>query len=620
MRIGLGIGLNRFRGGQAAAGGPDFRILVNTANAGVSNNDQFQFTGAVGNYDVQVWNEAGTAFQETFTGLSGAATITMTGGAGTYELRVFASEVSGFNRIHFNNTGDKDKLIEVRNWGDISWSSFAFAASFFGCSNLQSVTSFVAPNLSAVTTLNSAFYNCTNLVTLDVSNWNTENVTNFSTFAIGCSSLTALEAGNWNTSNANDFSFFARNCSSLTVLDVSNWNTSNVTNFTFFASGCTSLTDITGIEDFNISNVTNFTNFLLLVTLPTSRYDQLLINYEAQAPNTGLSFHGGNSKYTAGSAAAAARTNLETTYNWNITDGGLAPGILNAYKGSAFAMSPDTLLYSSYSGTDDISGSVTNGDSGQFSVAILRDSDNAVRSFTPAEVADGTANTWVQAGGSSANGFVRRGYDQSVTALDVSNLNHADQESTPAMPKLFDSSTGLILENGKAAMEISSGQTLVSLNSSGVGNTNNFSIIGVFSKPTIGNNNLAAFAIDGGNLGSLISVYPLDQANLNPDGGVRLFFNVQVYAENNSTRTGQHVFSVDKSTTNIFFRVDNNQVASFAETASLPAQSVNIYVSGNFVNQTFDDGKIQAVVYYNLQNSNISTIENLINTEYNNIY
>ena len=133
--------------------------------------------------------------------------------------------------------------------------------------------------------------------------------------------------------------------------------------------------------------------------------------------------------------------------------GGAAAGLLDPdYKGSAFAMSPDTLLYSTYSATDDISGSVTNGDSGQFSVAILRDSDNAVRSFTPAEVADGTANTWVQAAG-AANGFVRRGYDQSVTALDVSNLNHADQESTPAMPKLFDSSTGLILENGKAALE-----------------------------------------------------------------------------------------------------------------------------------------------------------------------
>jgi hypothetical protein len=111
-------------------------------------------------------------------------------------------------------------------------------------------------------------------------------------------------------------------------------------------------------------------------------------------------------------------------------------------------------LYSTYSATDDVAGSVTNGDPGQFSVAILRDSDNAVRSFTPAEVADGTANTWVQAGvGGAANGFVRRGYDQSVTALDVSNLNHGDQSDPTKMPKLFDSATGLVLQNGKAAIE-----------------------------------------------------------------------------------------------------------------------------------------------------------------------
>ena len=135
--------------------------------------------------------------------------------------------------------------------------------------------------------------------------------------------------------------------------------------------------------------------------------------------------------------------------------GAAVVALLDRYKGSAFAMSTDTLLYSTYSATDDISGSVTNGDTGQFSVAILRDSDNAVRSFTPAEVADGTANTWVQAEG-AANGFVRRGYDQSVTALDVSNLNHANQTTTAEMPKLFDSSTGLILENGKAAMDFSS--------------------------------------------------------------------------------------------------------------------------------------------------------------------
>jgi surface protein len=85
---------------------------------------------------------------------------------------------------------------------------------------------------------------------------------------------------------------------------------------------CSSVTDIIGIEDFDISSVTDMRQFLEDVTLPTSRYDSLLINYEAQAPNTGLSFHGGNSQYTAGGAAEAARTNLATTYSWTITDGG----------------------------------------------------------------------------------------------------------------------------------------------------------------------------------------------------------------------------------------------------------------------------------------------------------
>lgn len=128
------------------------------------------------------------------------------------------------------------------------------------------------------------------------------------------------------------------------------------------------------------------------------------------------------------------------------------PGLLDQYKGAAFAAAPDVLLYSTYSATDDIAGSLTNSQQGQWSVAVFRDFDDAIKSFTPAEVADGTANTWVQELGPS-DGFVRRWYDQSVTVLDVSNLNHADQTDPTKMPKLFDSSTGLILENGKAAME-----------------------------------------------------------------------------------------------------------------------------------------------------------------------
>jgi surface protein len=350
----------------------DFRIVVKTDNAGVSNNDQFQFTGALGDYDVEVYDETGTTLQETITGLSDAATITIAGGAGTYELRVFPAAVNPFNRIQFNNGGDRLKLLEIRNWGDVVWSTMDFA--FFGCSNITSITSSVAPDFSQVTSMSAMFNGCSSLTALDVSGFSTAQVTSmsamfrscssltaldvsgfstaqvtsmfamfdgcssltaldvsgFSTAQVtsmsamfnGCSSLTALDVSGFSTAQVTSMSSMFNGCSSLTALDVSGFSTAQVTSMSAMFRSCSSLTDITGIENFTIASVTNFINFLSSVTLPTSRYDSLLINYEAQAPNTGLNFHAGNSQYTAGGAAEAARTNLATTYSWTITDGG----------------------------------------------------------------------------------------------------------------------------------------------------------------------------------------------------------------------------------------------------------------------------------------------------------
>jgi len=42
-------------------------------------------------------------------------------------------------------------------------------------------------------------------------------------------------------------------------------------------------------------------------------------------PQSNMSVHFGNSQYTAGGAAEAARTSLINTYGWTITDGGAAP-------------------------------------------------------------------------------------------------------------------------------------------------------------------------------------------------------------------------------------------------------------------------------------------------------
>lgn len=46
-------------------------------------------------------------------------------------------------------------------------------------------------------------------------------------------------------------------CRSLINLDLSNWNTGNVTRIDNMFSGCSSLTDLTGLECWDTSKVTN---------------------------------------------------------------------------------------------------------------------------------------------------------------------------------------------------------------------------------------------------------------------------------------------------------------------------------------------------------------------------
>jgi len=88
-----------------------------------------------------------------------------------------------------------------------------------------------------------------------------------------------------------------------------------------------SLTDIIGVEDFNIEGldaVGDLNNFMINVTLPTARYDALLINWDAQEPFDAMTPNFGSSTYTGGGTAAAARANLISNDGWTITDGGIA--------------------------------------------------------------------------------------------------------------------------------------------------------------------------------------------------------------------------------------------------------------------------------------------------------
>ena len=59
------------------------------------------------------------------------------------------------------------------------------------------------------------FYKCYSLVSLDLSNFNTQNVIDISCMFSGCRSLTNLNLSNFNTQNVTDMSSMFSGCKSL---------------------------------------------------------------------------------------------------------------------------------------------------------------------------------------------------------------------------------------------------------------------------------------------------------------------------------------------------------------------------------------------------------------------
>jgi hypothetical protein len=211
-----------------------FIIEVDTSKIGVSNNNQFQFTGGEGDYDVVA--KQNDIVVATFNDLSNQETITLPS-SGVYVLEVNAKEVNGFNRISFNNSGDKNKITDIKQWGNIVWASFF--TSFRGCANLLATATDI-PDLSSVTDIGLMFFAAIS-VNPNVLNWNVSNVNNFSLIFRG-----ALEANPnmrfWDVSNAASMSDMAEN-SNISVENLTacyeNWSQLNLQQNVPFSAGTT---------------------------------------------------------------------------------------------------------------------------------------------------------------------------------------------------------------------------------------------------------------------------------------------------------------------------------------------------------------------------------------------
>ena len=105
---------------------------------------------------------------------------------------------------------------------------------FEGCHNLTNISGIQYLNTSSVTNMSWMFYDCISLTSIDVTGFDTSNVTNMERM-FACddnneSKLTYLDVSGFDTRKVTNMSNMFWNCVSLKELDVSGFNTSNVTN------------------------------------------------------------------------------------------------------------------------------------------------------------------------------------------------------------------------------------------------------------------------------------------------------------------------------------------------------------------------------------------------------
>ncbi len=308
-------------------------------------------TGSGYNYDVD-WENDGIIDDFGLTG----STSHDYGTTGTYQIAIFGD----FPRIYFNNSGDKEKILSIDQWGDIAWQSMERA--FYGCTNL-SIPAADAPDLSLVTDM-SYMFSYASSFNNSINHWDVSNVSNMAVLFANAGAFNQ-PLDNWNVASVDDMSgmfFFA----STFDQDISNWDVTGARNMAemFFRAGSfnqnISAWDVSGVtsmrsmfslaqsfdqelSNWNVTNVTDLssmfngssafnqnignwslnasailTNTLSNSNLDCDNYSATLIEW-ASNPLTPNGLQLGANGLQFGTNAAASRDDLLNNLNWTIT-------------------------------------------------------------------------------------------------------------------------------------------------------------------------------------------------------------------------------------------------------------------------------------------------------------
>ena len=159
-------------------------------------------------------------------------------------------------------------------------------------SNLTTITGLNNFDTSKVTDMSRMFSGCSSLESVDLSSFNTSKVTDMSGMFIGCSSLESVNLSSFNTSKVIDMSNMFSDCNVITNLDVSKFDTSKVTNMRGMFSCTYNLSTLVGLNKFVTNNVTDM-SYMFFGAQSLSSYDVATFN-TSKVNNMELMFGGGN--------------------------------------------------------------------------------------------------------------------------------------------------------------------------------------------------------------------------------------------------------------------------------------------------------------------------------------
>ncbi len=226
--------------GIADLGNIPFITTWKTDNNGISNDDQIIIPTIGGGYSYDVnWGDGNVS-----TGQTGDA-IHSYASPGVYQVSITGE----FPRIYFNNSGDKEKILSIDQWGNNVWSSMLNA--FRGCNNL--LGNFIdTPNLSQVNNMSYMFYDAQSFNSF-LGDWDVSNVTDMS-FLFSRALSFDQNIGSWDVSNVTNMSHMFDSATSFNQ-EIGNWDVSNVVDMSNMFYYAISFNQ--NLDNWNVGNVTD---------------------------------------------------------------------------------------------------------------------------------------------------------------------------------------------------------------------------------------------------------------------------------------------------------------------------------------------------------------------------